>query len=282
VLILMSSKILKLNDRIAVKDSLIKQVKHNSPFVRTKIIFKDEFGNILDVQENLTVLHGAIFLLEKCWNVMSTLPINNLNTILGIANSGSSSVFADEKVCLFGVGTGGAGNGIGTVLDVKFYENQVFNMVPLRVTDPANLTTTEANQYWFKSLQGNGQTAYYLKNFDIDPVIKVLWKDAPDDEDGSVVEAGVENTNRTEPIETFVEMVLKITKKDVVEWFALQGQVELARFNSLGLFTASKGLLGDGITTDYKNVKLLSKLNIDNEMLTYSKELTMIYRIYTS
>jgi hypothetical protein len=279
---LMNDKTMLLKDKINNQDMLIKSFKQGSPFTRTQVIVKDtNTGEILDMQENQTVLYGAMYVLRKCWGIDSLLPIPNLNTITGVANSGTAPAFADSKVCLFGVGTGGSGDGIGTVVDVKFHENQIVDMVPLRVIEPANLTPTELAQYWFRSAQPDGKTAYYLKKFEIDPVVKVLWRDAPEDEDGSVVEAGVENTTRTEPIETFVEMILKITKKDVREWFAINGQVELARFNSLALFTGVPGLLAD-LTTDYKDVNMFAKLNIDNEMLTYAKELTIIYRVYTS
>jgi len=275
-----NESVLHLKDKINPRD-MIKSIKHASPFVRTEVIFQDECGVELDRYENQTVLGGAITVLEKCWGITSTLVIDTINNIMGIANTGVAVDPKDVVVCLFGVGTGGSGDAIGTVKDVKFYEREVFDMVPLRFTDPINLTTEELTKYWFKSVQPDGRIAYYMKKFEIPPIIKVLWKDAQGDEDGSEVENGVHNTNRTEPIETFVEMVLKITKKDIREWFEETGNIELARFNSIGLFTGALGTLADS-TQDYKNVKMIAKLNIGNEMLEYAKELTIIYRIYTS
>ena len=76
-------------------------------------------------------------------------------------------------------------------------------------------------------------------------------------------------------------MTLKINKNDIKEWFELNGNIEQTRINTLGLFTGVKSPLGDG-TEDYKQVMLFSKLNFHNEMLVSSKELTIIYRIYTS
>jgi hypothetical protein len=268
------------HDKLAT-NNLIKKIKHPSPFVRTEVIIQNELGEIMERGENQVVLGGALFTLEKLWQIISPLTIDTLNNIKGIATTGPSVDPKDVKVCLFGVGTGGSGDGIGTVLDVKFYEREIFDMVPLRVVDPTNLTPDELAKYWFKSDAGSGKTAFYLKKFEIEPVIKVLWKDAEGDEDGSEVEAGVHNTTRTEPIESFVEMVMKITKNDVREWFDMNGNIELARFNSIGLFTGALGDLGDG-SFDYKDVKMISKINIGNEMLTYAKELTITYRIYTS
>ena len=131
-------------------------------------------------------------------------------------------------------------------------------------------------------MEKDNKTHYYLKTFEQQPVIKALWKDSDDqDEDGSEVEGGVHESTRTEPIETFVEMILKITKKDVRDYFELYGDIEQCRINSIGLFTGAKRNLSDG-TTDYQQVKLFSKLNIPNEMLTLKKDLTIVYRIYTN
>ncbi|MGL5328771.1 MAG: hypothetical protein ACRDD7_05850, partial [Peptostreptococcaceae bacterium] len=134
---------------------------------------------------------------------------------------------------------------------------------------------------WFKRPETDGKTSYFLKSFENKPTIKVLWKDGEEGEDGSEVQSGVHNTTRTEPIETFIEMVLRITKKDVREYFEINGDIESARVNSVGLFTGILTDMPDG-TKDYKQVKLFSKLNIPNEMLVLSKDMTLVYRIYTS
>ncbi len=76
-------------------------------------------------------------------------------------------------------------------------------------------------------------------------------------------------------------MILKIKKKDCREFFEMNGEIEAARVNSIGLFTGilSQNEFGE---LDYKQVKLFSKLNIPNEMLVLSKDITIVYRIYTS
>lgn len=283
---------LHISDKLKNDDKLAFGFKPNSVF-RTKIIggydLKEnekginELGEVLFETENQTVLGGALFTLEKVFGVQSPLTVDYLNTIMNIANTGTpiSEVYPKENVvCLFGVGTGGCGDSISSVLDVKFQEREIINMVPFRITDTP-LLAEEQQQYWFKKLRSDGKTEYYLKKFETTPQIKVLWKDAEGDEDGTEVESGVHNTTRTEPIESFVELVLKVSKKDVREYFELNGNIEQTRINSIGLFTGILGTLGDG-SQDYKQVKLFSKLNINNEMLTLAKDLTIIYRIYTS
>ena len=232
--------------------------------------------------ENQIVIGGALFILEKVFGVEANLYVDYLNNIMGIATEGmSTEVYPkDTVVCLFGVGTGGCGDSIRSVKDVNFVEREIFEMVPFRITDE-DLNPSEVNKYWFKQEKDN-KIHYYLKSFETQPAIKALWKDSDDqDEDGSEVEAGVHDTSRTEPIETFVEMILKINKKDVREYFEMYGDIEQCRVNTIGLFTGAKRELPDG-TTDYQQVKLFSKLNIPNEMLTMKKDITIVYRIYTN
>lgn len=283
---------LHVNDKLINTDKMAFSFKPNSIF-KTKILggydLKEnknginELGEVLFETENQTVLGGALFTLEKIFGVQSPLTVDYLNTFMNIANTGTPITEVYPKgnvVCLFGVGTGGCGDSITSVLDVKFQEREIINMIPFRITD-VPLLSEEQQQYWFKKIRTDGKTEYYLKKFELTPQIKVLWKDAEGDEDGTEVENGVHNSTRTESIESFVELILKVSKKDIREYFELNGNIEQTRINSIGLFTGILGTLEDG-TQDYKQVKLFSKLNINNEMLTLAKDLTIIYRIYAS
>ncbi len=251
--------------------------------LKTKIIGLDSLTKeVLFETENQIVLGGALFILEKIFNVTSPITVDYLNNIMGIAaeNPIEEKYPKNTAVCLFGVGIGGCGDSSLSVVDVNFYEREIFDMVPFRVTDD-ELNDEDKEKYWFKRKENDGRMSYFLKKFEQDPTIKVLWKDGDEDEDGSEVSSGVHDTARTEPIETFAEMILKITKRDVREYFEINGDIETARINSIGLFTGIKQTLSDG-TEDYKQVKLFSKLNIPNEMLVNNKDMTIIYRIYTS
>jgi hypothetical protein len=275
------SDIIRLSDKISSNDVLTFEQKKST--FRTKIIGYNELGEKLFESENNIVIGGALYILEKLFGVRSSLTVDYLNDIMGIANTGTpiTDIYPkDNVVCLFGVGIGGAGDSISSVKPVDFKEREIMNMIPFRYTDQP-LASADANKYWFRKQNADGKTAYYLKKFETEPVIKALWKDAVGDEDGTEVQNGVHTSTRTEPIETFVELVLKINKNDCREWFEVNGNIEQARINSIGLFTGVLGTLADG-SQDYKQVKLFSKLNINNEMLTLAKDLTIIYRIYTS
>lgn len=257
------------------------QLKHNSPYTRTQIIAYDEFGEVLFETTNQVVLGGALFTLEKVFGVESPLKVDYLNDIKNIANTGQeiTEIYPkDTIVCLFGVGTGGCGDSYKSVKDVKFFEREIEDMIPFRVTN--ELPESLKSKYFFKT-QYQGKDAYYLKKFEYDPQIKVLWKDAEGDEDGSEVQTGVHGTQRNEAIESFVEITLRIEKEDIREYFDLNGEIEQTRINSIALFTGIPATLADG-STDYKQVKMFSKLNIPNEMLNVTKSFTLIYRIYAS
>lgn len=273
-------------DTIDTSGGVPKVISKQQKTLRTKVTGYlgdniNPFDEKIFDEENQIVIGGALFILEKVFGVEPNLYVDYLNNIMGIATDDmSTDLYADTHVCLFGVGVGGCGDSIRSVKDVNFVEREIFEMVPFRITDE-DLNPSEQKKYFFK-MEKDNKTHYYLKTFEQQPVIKALWKDSDDqDEDGSEVEAGVHESTRTEPIETFVEMILKISKKDVRDYFELYGDIEQCRINSIGLFTGAKRTLADG-TTDYQQVKLFSKLNIPNEMLTLKKDLTIVYRIYTN
>lgn len=290
------------NDPILLKDSLDSRDMLRFEEAPSKKVFRTEIIGGYDLDENPTgkstlgetlfetenqiVIGGALFTLEKLFGVNATLQIDTLNTIMNIATTGAPITDVpypkDNIVCLFGVGIGGSGDTIASTHDVKFHEREIVDMIPFRVTADA-LSSSDATKYWFKkaSTIDPTKTQYFLKTFESTPTIKALWKDAEGDEDGTEVENGVHNTSRTEPIETFVEIILKISKKDCREFFELNGNVDKTRINSIALFTGVKSTLADS-SQDFKQVKMFSKLNINNEMLVLAKDLTIIYRIYTS
>ena len=288
--------ILNISDNLNNKDQVSFSMKR-SPYVRTKIragydAYKDkngitQFGETVFETENMIVLGGSLFTLEKVFGVTSPLTVRDLRDIASLpSNDAPINNNKDTYVCLFGVGTGGAGESMTDVKDVEYYEDTIEDMIPFRQTD-SELTSDEALKYWFKkpitvNIDGGqiNKTAYYLKRFETTPEIFVLWRDAEGDEDGSEVGGNVHETpsTNTTPIETFIELTLKITKKDVREFFNDNGNIEATRINSIGLFTGVKNDEDD----DYQQVKLFSKLNINNEILVLSKDLTISYRIYTS
>lgn len=289
------NKILHIDDRITSKDSLSRLnnefFKPMKPKVfRTEIICKNEFGETLFTHEdNETVLGGAITILEKLANVEANLKVASINHIMGINDivpTSDSSATANDILIGWGAGIGGCGDAFGSRVEVKFQEREIGQngfsnqMIPFRVvSEPFDPTDPNAAKYWLRNKRDDDYYEYYGKSFETDPVIKVLYQDGVDGEDGTEVEKDVYNTTRTDPIEVFLEMNLKITQKDLREYFEHLDQVEAARFNTIGLFVGRRTEIDTGYI-DYTNVKLFSKVTLDNEPLANSKSLTMIYRIF--
>lgn len=277
-------KEINLKDSVRQRDILMPVSNNPHKGFRTQIEIMNDLGETL-FTENSMMVGGGIWVLEKLFGVNSALQVQNLNEIMNIATGGAPITGLppqDHVVSLFGVGVGGAGDSITSVKDVNIKDRELMEMVPFRVTaDP--LTTTDQNKYWFRKTLTTGETAYYLKSFEKEPEIVTLWKDGEGDDDGSRVTENFHASTRTDDIETFVEMELKISKKDIREWFELNGIIEQTRINTIGLFAGVKADVSDDASgvIDYKNVKLIAKLNIPNEILTTSKELTIRYRVYS-
>lgn len=286
----MNSKIISPKDHLAIKDLVANKLKNKSPF-RTEISAYDEFGDVLfTLEHNMVVIGGAITVLEKMWNIRSSLvidTINNINQISPAVQSTTELLPQNDYVCMWGIGIGGSGDAFGSVRDVKYYEREIGQngqsdeFIPFRCVT-TSLEGEDVQMYTLSKSVGTGFTAYYAKLFDSEPFIRSLWRDGQDGKDGTEVTDGVHNTQRSEEIETFVEMHMKINENDVREWFEMNGNIEQARVNTIGLFT---GRLIDNGAGGYnaQNVKLFTKFNFDNEALnSVGKTITFCYRIYAS
>ena len=289
-----------LSDRLSAVENVKKQYSNgikrgHKPVFRTCItrLAYNEFGECIAEDEfhNETVLGGALTVLEKLWGVAAPLKIASINNLLGINDTVSladSSATNEDTVCLWGVGIGGSGDAFTAVKQVHFYERELGQnghtdeMIPFRVvSEPFSSTDPNYSQYYMLHQRDDGYFEYYLKKFEIDPIIKILWKDGAEGEDGSEVGDDVHNTSRTDDIEAFVEMHCKVDVKDIREYFEHLGMTQMTRINSLGLFTGRYTKLDDG-RYDYTNVKLFSKLNFNNEALLNAKTILYKYRVYVS
>lgn len=283
----MTERVINLNDNLAYNDLCnefnrkLNKYGHRPTFY-TEIEARNEFGEVLFTKaHNETVLGGALTTLEKLWKIKAPLKVNSINNIMGInadisPTEDETSANTEDYVCLWGIGIGGCGDTFGSRRAVHFYEREIGQnnhsdqMIPFRVLEePFSPTDDDYNKYFLMHQREDGLYEYYLKAFEATPFIKVLWKDGAEGEDGSEVESDVYNTTREDRIEAFVEMHLLISKKDVQEYFEYIGQPEMARVNTIGLFTGRKVTMPDG-RTEFVNLKLFSKLNTENDPLVIS------------
>lgn len=294
----------KIYDKLVSEDKLSQRAfdsyHRRSPFY-TEVTATDEFGNVLFTKrQNETVLGGALTVLEKLCAIKpvnSQFKVESMNSILGINSNfvslENSPATADDVLCLWGIGIGGAGDAFPSRRTVRFYEREIgrngytSEMIPFRiVTERFPSTSIEGQKYFMCKERSNNGTLYYeyyLKAFENKDDIKtfVLWQDNVEGEDGNPVESNVYSLDRSDNIEAFVELHLQLTKKDAREYFELTNNIEQARVNTIGLFTARKQVVDVGVV-DYVNVKMFSKLTFENEPLQNAKIINFTYRIYVS
>jgi hypothetical protein len=278
-----------INDKLSFSDKL-DSAPSRGLWVKTEVIGGydlhtndkgiSELGEVIFHTHNMVPIGGVQFVMEMLYGVTGPIVVPTLNDEgIGVQDptvepSGGMPYPYGQKVCLFGVGTGGANENNLTALEVKYNEYKVSNMVPFRYTA---LPLSESDKLkYFGIRQDEDATAYFLKTFDAAPSIKHLYKDGEDGEDGSEVTSDVYQSTSEVGIESFTETLLTISKKDVREWFAYHGGIEVPRVNSIGLFTA----VYDEGRKDYANIKLFSKLNIPTETLSLAKDMNIIYRVY--
>lgn len=203
-----------------------------------------------------------------------------------------------NRVQLFGIGITGTAENDVTVYKPDYRDKSIDitkvnsdgltvtgTMLPFRYTVEV-LNSNERKQYFGKKVDSKGITGYYLKKFETEPVIKHIWKTGEDIENETLVSASDvwNNTTGLNAVESFTEIILKISKKDVKEWFAALEQEDRTRINTLALFS---GEFVQDITNpvdygDYRDVQLFSKLCINPEYLSITKDLNIVYRVYGS
>ena len=238
----------------------------------------DGYGNPLfkKIGENTVVVGGAIESLEHLCNVEANWKPETLNSIYGI----NDSVVGDNMqsfIALFGVGIGGSGLSLGSIVEKDIKRRDVPDLIPLRVNSA--LTGDDADLYYFKKDNDDGTSNWYLKEFSAPIIFKTCWKDSTDDDvDGTEVTGEIYDSTRTEGLQTFAEFIIDLNTKDVREYFESIGDLTTARYNSIGLYLGQKVQLDDG-SYDYINVRLFSYLNIDNKSVRLKTASQYVYRI---
>ena len=275
-------------------------------------IFRKVKGTVEWESENMVPIGGCQYAMELLFGVgcdQITVPTLYSETGIGLPDSlaptdtynipgGTNNPIYryGHFVQLFGVGVTGTAENDVTVHPVDYREHNIDinrvttdgatlrgTMIPFRFT-AETLADNDRLQYFGKKVFETGETGYYLKKFENDPVIKHIWKTGDDVDEETLVSSSEvwENNIGINAVESFTECTLKVTKRDVKEWFISLDQEDRARINTLALFNGRfipDNSIGYG---DYQDVRLFSKLNIPTEYLSLSKDLNIIYRVYTS
>lgn len=271
----MTAHILK--DSLRFDTSMLKESKQLQGILYEQV--ENDYGEIIlkKVNSNAVVFGGAILALEHLTNVTANFKPATLNEIYNV-NSGVPGVNKESFIQLFGCGIGGAALDFGNVVNPSIKQREIINFVPLR--SGVEIVGSEVEKYFFKKTIDGGNFNWYLKEFDSPTIVKSLWKDAAEQgTDGTEIVEEIYDSTRTEGIESFAEFKIKINNNDVREYFDSIGELDMARYNSIGLFTGQKVAVGGGV--DYVNVRLFSVVNFENKAVKERQESQYIYRVYS-
>lgn len=274
-------------------------------------------GEVLFRQHNIVPIGGTSYAMQKLFEIPETqidIPTLYSETGIGLPDTSTpTEVFQTpigdraiqyrhgHYICCFGVGITGTAENDVTVYNPDYREYSINiskvttdgltvtgTMLPFRYT-AETLSTTERLQYFGKLVSETDVTGYYLKTFESVPTIKHIWKtgeEVLDEEEEELVASSDvwQNIAGLNSVESCTEIVLKIGKKDIKEWFQNLEQEDRTRINTIALFDGrfvkdESDPTDDG---DFEDVRMFSKLCINPEYLTLNKDLHIIYRCYTS
>lgn len=305
---------MKINKKV-LEDSLMLNDERSFGFWKgTQIIGghgfkKNPFSGLSELEESIFETHNTVtisgvqYAMESIFGESGPISVPTLYDELGIGLP--NAIYQDvtvadpdgdhkmphhygNRVVLFGIGlTGSAENNI-TKYPVNYRERSIqINrtaedgteldgiMLPFRYTSQ-DLTETEQRQYFGKKVSGD-YTGYYLKRFENPTLVRHLWNvGSVDDGDVEVSNAEVWVSTRNTEVQSIAEMQLKITTKDIKEYFNITGRIDSPRFNTVALFYADY----NRARGDYENVRMFSKLYIPTEDVSLAKGLDLIYRVY--
>lgn len=269
-------------------------------------------GSPFTVNHNIVPIGGVQYAMEQLFGFKGTqFNIPTLYDLSGIGSPNSTPPVETyltpdgaktiiyrpgHFVQLYGVGITGTAENDSTVYPAGYRDNSITmskvtdtglqltgTMIPFRYT-AEQLSPVERKQYFGKKMDASGNTGYYLKRFETDPVIKHVWKTSEDINSEILVSSSDvwSNDSSSNAVESFTEFIFKISKTDVREWFRSISQEDRTRINTLALFSGRfvRDINNPSDYGDYEDVYLFSKLCIPIENLQLAKNLNIIYRVY--
>ena len=97
----------------------------------------------------------------------------------------------------------------------------------------------------------------------------------------SLISSDVSTSQSTNLIESYCECLIKIDTDDIRPYFQWAGNLQMARYNSICLFTGVKREIAPGYI-DYVGVRLFSDVNFNNIPLDLPTSSTYLYRVYAA
>jgi len=245
----MENKVLKFNDGQKFDD---KMVMDNSPKLRGKVVFKDDMGNVILEKENLIVLRGRVYAIEKLFNDYNTNDNykKNLNRTISLFKCGEGGTPEDKPFQPF----------VPSFSDVN-----VATEIPFRIVDANDpttfLSTEEENLYYDERVNADDSNLkeYYCKRFD-----------------NTEPEWHIDTANN----EVYKKIILRISTLDfrtIATGDPEQPYTRDAKINELSLCLAYHNVASNTM----EDIELFSRICFDTESLSnLTKQITVEYYIY--
>ena len=257
--------------------------------LRDKCCFKDtsidikchETGEVLFKSgRNKVIVSGSAFTAAKHFNITPDSLTTSYNNVLGLDNtvnepsSEGPGIRRGEQVFLFAMGTDGCGTQPSQVAEVDYGKwIAPADLIPFRYQRIDNDLTNFQRAKYFGRKTTTDRIVYYFKTWETPPVFKQQYSD------GTPIDENVYYSDRTDEIESYVELNLTATKEDFRDYFLATTGINDARVNSISLLTAWAKVV-DGFTY-YQDIRPLTKYNFPTEsLIDITKGLDIVYHIY--
>lgn len=180
----------------------------------------------------------------------------------------------NPKILLFCIGTDGCGTENSQVfpVDYKMWIKPE-NLIPFRYPLAVNELSDSLREMYFGRTPIGNRIAYYFKRFDAEPKFVQQFID------GTPIDGNIFDSDKLDPAESYVELILKITKDDAREWFIATTGINDAKVNTVSLCSAYPTIHEGKIY--FEDIRPVTKLNFPNEaLIDITKGIDIIYHIY--
>lgn len=279
-----------MNKRMLFYDGLEAKDKLDYTAFNTSIDIKNlETGEIIfKGLKNKVILPGSGFIARKLFDITAEEVTPSYNEAFGDAmytpttdtapskNINTTATKDNHKILLFCCGTDGCGSENSQIYPVDYKKwISVDDILPFRYIASGSDLPKELRETYFGRTEINGgeYIAYYFKRFESVPTVTQQFVD------GTPISAEIYDSAKTEAVETYVAINLKITKEDFRDYFVATVGIDEARINSISLCSAYPVEYNGNVY--FKEIRPVTKLHIPNEsLIDITKGIEIIYHIY--
>lgn len=254
--------------------------------LKTSIDIRDpETGKILfKGLHNKVIIGGSGLVARKLFDIPNPEVTPTYNEKLGIEtpvgeythsiDARTNATEAEPKILLFCLGLDGCGTENSQVYPVNYTKwIPPDMMIPFRYQLTTNDLSPALRESYFGRVETGDHVAYYFKRFDGSPVLVQQYVD------GTPIDGNVYESAKMDSAETYVEIVLKVTKEDIRDYFVATTGIDSAKINSISLCYAWPVEIDNMLY--FNDIRPITKLNIPNEpMIDITKGIDIIYHVY--